>query len=308
MPHTTPLTESAIATMEGGLQRNEVFDIIPEGSTRILDIGYGSGCLLLRLMKQKGCSECYGMELSPSENISPYLEENWNIDLMEEELPEKYEGFFNWVVLHDVLEHVYNPWKFLGIVNKYVAQGGRVAIVCPNAQDWEGPYSLLTGNWPLGKHGFWNESHIRWFTFKTLSEVAIMAGLGIESAFLQYPERIHAHMNEFNEFQKKQHEPHLDLPPVGFPAGHIEDGLPFVSPTDANEPLKILLSRPSSEVFPYIMAIKIMLICEKRGEPEVFDLKYNHMPQTRQEFYQKLGKKELEARTPNNIQVQAIRD
>jgi SAM-dependent methyltransferase len=308
MPQLSSPPKALVSLLSKGKQRNEVFDAIPEGAERVLEIGYGDGCLLMRLMHQKNCSECYGMEINPSEVIGPYLEENWQIDLTKEELPEKYKGFFNWVILHDVLEHIYNPWKFLGIINQYVAKGGRVVIVCPNAQYWEVPYALLTGNWPLGKHGFWNEDHVRWFTFKTLNELAIMAGFGVETAFLQYPERVHEHKNEFEKVQKALGSSMLELPLLGFPAGHMEDGLPFVSPTAAGaESLKLVLPKSAGETFPYIMAIKIMLVCEKRGEPELFDLKTGQMTKQRHAFYERIGVDELKKRHPGNIQVQIIR-
>lgn len=212
MPLPKPLTEAAETILNAGLQRHEVFDVIPEGATRIFDIGYGDGCLLLRLMHQKQCSECYGIEIKPSKVLEPYLEASWNQDLVKEELPEQYTGYFNWIILHDVLEHIYDPWEFLGAVNKYLAPEGRIVIVSPNAQYWEVAYSLLTGNWPLGVNGFWNEDHIRWFSFKTLCEVAIMAGLSVDEGYLQYPKRTREHIQQYQDFMTRQESQVVELP------------------------------------------------------------------------------------------------
>ena len=302
------LSYEAKHSLEHGLQRNEVFDVIPEGSSRILDIGYGDGCLLLRLMTQKNCTDCCGIEVLEREWLTPYLTENWQFDLFKQDLPEKYLGYFNWVVLHDVLEHVYDPWAFLGIVNQYVAPGGKVVIVCPNAQYWEVPYALLTGNWPLGVHGFWNEDHIRWFTFKSLCEVAIMAGFSVGDAYLQYPESLMRHIDDFQAFMSRRDNRAMELPPLGFNGWHLEDGLPFVSPTmNRKEPIKLLLDMSTQEMFPYLMAIKIMLVCEKCGDPTPFELKPKQMTPQRKQFYDQLGQKELQARIPKAVKIQFIR-
>jgi len=308
MPISKPLTEEALKRLKEGLPRHEAFDAIPQESSRILDIGYGDGRLLLRLMHEKDCTDCYGLEIKKREYLTEYLEENWSMDLFKEDLPDKYLGYFNYIILHDVLEHIYNPWKFLGIVNKYVAQGGKVIIICPNAQYWEVPYALLTGNWPLGKHGFWNEDHIRWFTFKSLCEVAIMAGFSVNEAFLQYPKRTTEHMEQLQAAMAMQESTVNELPPIGFPAGHMDDGFPFISPTvNGADSLKLMTQHAAPQMLPYLLAIKNMLICEKRGEPELFELTPTVFEGIRKDFYAKLGTEELQARIPKSIQVQVTR-
>lgn len=294
--------------LANGLPRNEVFDVIPEASSRILDIGYGDGRLLLRLIYEKSCTQCYGIELRPQKRVEEHLAGAWNTNLMEEDLPDEFHGFFSWIILHDVLEHVYNPWKFLSKINKYLADDGKLIMVSPNAQYWEVSYALLNGNWPLGVHGYWNEDHIRWFTFKTFSELAIMAGLSINKAYLQYPERIHAHFQEYERFSALQGKPLLEFPPLNFPDGHMEDGLPFVSPTWRREGIKILFDTGSDTVFPYIMAIKIMLVCSKRGEPFFFDIAPGTMPKVRKQFYAALGKDALKVALPAEVKIQIQKD
>lgn len=307
MPLKTPLTEAAQAVLDTGMLRQEVFDVIPEGASRILDIGYGDGRLLLRLMTEKNCTECCGIEINPSEVLTPYLDQNWSLDLTSEDLPDKYHGYFKWIILHDVLEHIYNPWEFLGIVNKYLAPDGHVVIVCPNAQYWELSYSLLTGNWPLGVNGYWNEDHIRWFTFKTLCETAIIAGLSVEQGFLQYPSRTKQHIQQYQEFMAQTKSHVLEMPPIDFPAGHIDDGLPFTSPSNnASQTLKVMLDKPATEILPYILAIKTMLVCSKRSEPGSVDIHPGGFKPSRKALYEQLGVEEIQKRSPKDIQIQII--
>lgn len=308
MPIDKPLTEEATRILNEGLPRHEAFDAIPHGSSRILDIGYGDGRLLLRLMHEKDCTDCYGLEILKREALTEYLEENWNVDLFEEDLPEKYFGYFNYIILHDVLEHIYNPWKFLGIVNKYLAQGGKAIIICPNAQYWEVPYALLTGNWPLGKHGFWNEDHIRWFTFKSLCEVAIMAGFSVNEAYLQYPQRTNQHMEQLQAAMGLHDNRVTEFPLLDFPAGHVDDGFPFRSPTiNGADTMKIMGQHTTPQMLPYLLAIKNMLVCEKRAEPYMFDIKPMMFDGIRKAFYDSLDPVELQARIPQSIEVQVAR-
>ncbi|WP_027186521.1 class I SAM-dependent methyltransferase [Desulfovibrio inopinatus] len=305
--HKTP-SEEITKLLNDGLHRNEAYDLIPENSSKILDIGYGDGWLLMNLIYNKGCTECYGLELRPRPDVEKELDGAWNIDLVNEDLPEKYFNYFNWIILHDVLEHIYNPWKFLGIINKYLSDDGKIILVSPNAQYWEVPFALMHGNWPLGTHGYWNEDHVRWFTFKTFSELAMMAGFSVDNAYLQYPERFWEHAQDYEAFVKVQDKNISMFPPLNFPQHHMEDGFPFVSPTwDGADQTKVIFNKPAKDYFPFFMAIKIMLLCSKRGDPVMFDIVPGKLKTIRKNFYETLGTQELEKRRPKDIQIQVIR-
>lgn len=167
--------------IENNVFRECVFDSIPEGSSRILDFGCNHGELLHRLRRDKGCSELYGVEIKPFDGLQ-YLDEAWIIDLQEEdaELDEEFLSYFNYMILHDVIEHLYDPWYVLAKLHKYVHNSTQVLVAFPNAQYCYLLYAMTLGYFPYGQPGgYFNEEHIRWFTLRSAIELLMLAGYDV---------------------------------------------------------------------------------------------------------------------------------
>lgn len=49
--------------IDRNLFRKQVYDSVPEGTSRILDFGCCEGELVLRLRRDKGCTEVYGIDV-----------------------------------------------------------------------------------------------------------------------------------------------------------------------------------------------------------------------------------------------------
>ena len=61
----------------------------------------------------------------------------------------------------------------------------------------------------------------------------------------------------------------IDFPPMGWNTGHLESGFPLVSPTfKPGKPWKIMYPGDAKEVYPYLMAVKIILRCKKMKPTE----------------------------------------
>ena len=52
-----------------------------------------------------------------------------NIETMRLEFDE---GFFDVVILGDILEHLYSPWKTIKLLSKYLRSGGYIIASIPN--------------------------------------------------------------------------------------------------------------------------------------------------------------------------------
>ena len=168
--------------------RKTVFEFIPIGSSRILDFGCNEGELLHKLRRDKRCSELYGIEVKPAEGLQ-YLDKHWLLDLGEEgvELEEEYLEYFNYVILHDVIEHLYDPWYVLTKLHKYTSRTGKVIVAYPNAQFMFFVYAATIGYMPYGQPGgYFNEEHIRWFTLRSGIELMMLAGYDVISCVGAY--------------------------------------------------------------------------------------------------------------------------
>ncbi len=232
--------------------RKTVFDAIPEGSRRILDFGCNQGELLLRLQRDKNCRELYGLEVNEESRriLERHLDGSWILDLAEEgaELGDAYEGFFNYLILHDVVEHLYDPWFVLARLRKYLATEGQLVLVAPNFQYWGFIRNLLQGSFFYGEGGgLMNEDHIRWFTYKSLVELVSLAGFMPVRFQLLFPPD-----TDLNKIDPNAPHKTLTLPPPE-----------VVSTEDAC--YEVALPADPGKDYLFFLANKLMLVCKPAG-------------------------------------------
>ena len=199
--------------IESSTFRKNIYNMIPEASSRILDFGCGSGSLLLRLQRDNSCTELYGIEIdkSVSANLKDHVEKVWHVNVENnfEELKE-YKGFFNYIILHDVVEHLYDPWFTLAKIRELLADDGHILIATPNIHYWEMQYQVHSGLFPYGP-GLWHTGHLRWYTPISLIELLLVGGLKINSLFLEIPEPV-----DFSYLATSRELKHVQIPPKEF--------------------------------------------------------------------------------------------
>ena len=232
--------------------RRNVFRLIPDGTRRVLDFGCGTGALALRLQRDKKCTEVYGLEVNPAltRELATLLDGgvfNLNIENQGETLDSRYRGYFNYIILHDVVEHFYDPWYSLPKLREFLAPGGKLLIATPNFHYWELQYKILSGDFPYGP-GLWHTGHLRWYTVRSLIELVSLSGLAIESIFLEIPDLVDlGHLERHAEIRGVQ------LPPLEIAAKH--PGL---------EPLVLRYPRDIKAYYPVFLAHKLIFVCNAR--------------------------------------------
>lgn len=84
-------------------------------------------------------------------------------------------------VFGDTLEHLRDPWKVLGRINKNMRlHGGGLLVACvPNAQHWSIQMRLNNGAFRYEDSGLLDRTHLRWFTRVTLIELFESTGFTI---------------------------------------------------------------------------------------------------------------------------------
>lgn len=235
--------------------REAVFDLIPVGSRKILDFGCNQGELLLRLKRDKECRDLYGVEISEGcrNALDKHLDGAWIMDIAEEDadLGRDYHGFFNYIILHDVVEHLYDPWFVLGKLRRYLSPDGMLILVTPNFQYWGFIKNLLQGNFFYGTGGgLMNEDHIRWFTYPSLLELVTLAGFDATRFQLLFPPD-----TELDEFNGEEIRSVLKLPPT-------EVG------SQDPEAYSIELPAGIGKEYLFYLANKILLCCKPRETPQ----------------------------------------
>ena len=240
--------ETADQIIAAATFRRNVYACIPQGASRILDFGAGSGGLLLRLQRDKGCRELYGIEIdrAASRPLRPLLDGLWHLNIEDpaQDLPAEYRGFFNYVVMHDVVEHLYDPWYCLARIRRWLAPGGRLVLATPNLQFWDFLLKLLSGEFPYG-HGLWHVGHIRWFTVRSLVEMLAVAGFEIERLALE----IHYNLDRAS-LESRRGVREVSLPPAE--VAHLV-------PPDRT--VRLAFPADVGPAYPVFLAHKLLAVC-----------------------------------------------
>ena len=145
-------------------------------SRTILDIGSGPGLFLDK--GQKRGWKVKGIE--PSIQASSYSRDVLNLDISEEFLDSttasKF-GKFDVINLGEVLEHIPDPFEFLGLIHSMLNDGGIVCIIVPN--DFN-PIQLFLKD-ELGFDQWWIDPphHLNYFDFDSLERLVFNFGFEV---------------------------------------------------------------------------------------------------------------------------------
>lgn len=83
------------------------------------------------------------------------------------------------VILADVLEHLPNPMETLAGVRSLLAPGGQVLISIPNFAHWYPRVRVGLGAFGYDRRGLLDETHLRFFSRRTLRRLVARAGFDI---------------------------------------------------------------------------------------------------------------------------------
>ena len=141
----------------------------------VLDVGCACGDLGIALKEHKNCT-CHGFEYNEGSiaiamDTGAY-EKISQVDLdrlTSEDFPE-YQGRFDHVVCGDVLEHLREPYRVLDILRSYLKEGGSIVASIPNVAHTSIKANLLLDDFTYTPLGLLDETHIRFFTWKSLAD------------------------------------------------------------------------------------------------------------------------------------------
>jgi methionine biosynthesis protein MetW len=150
---------------------------------RVLDVGCGNGKLLYNLRHK--FDELCGIEFAATRvEIAALALEGLDGDVrqgnIEERLPWD-DGYFDVIVLSDVIEHVVNLWPAMEEISRLLKPDGHVVLSTPNIACLKARLLLLLGVFPASKpkEGFalrtnaelHDGGHVHYFTFSMLDHL-----------------------------------------------------------------------------------------------------------------------------------------
>ena len=153
--------------------RYEIEELLPDFSKNVLDIGCGEGSTLNWLKSNKKCENIYGVEISEASCLKAkkILNEvvNINVEADVDLFPGK---VFDLILILDTLEHLVNPWNFLKKIKSKLSDNGSIVISIPNIRHYSIIINLfIKGEWEYEESGILDNTHLRFFTKKSLFKI-----------------------------------------------------------------------------------------------------------------------------------------
>ncbi len=147
----------------------------------ILEVGCGLGATLGYLQNQYPNAKVFGIELDGkiagmAQKYIPTIRQG-DIESMSLEYPE---GFFDYIIFGDVLEHLHDPQKVLVKMHKYLKASGAILASVPNVLHYTVVLNLLKGDFRYEDAGILDRTHLRFFTYNEIIRLFKASGFIVE--------------------------------------------------------------------------------------------------------------------------------
>jgi SAM-dependent methyltransferase len=93
---------------------------------------------------------------------------------------------FDCLILGDSLEHLSNPAGFLANVRSVLTKDASFLISLPNVAHWSVIRMLAQGHWQYAPGGIMDETHLHWFTLRSIADLLSALGYQIERVEADY--------------------------------------------------------------------------------------------------------------------------
>jgi len=155
-------------------RHDQILENIPMGG-RLLDIGCGEGELLFSLKNY--FDELHGLDIAESriERINAKINNKNKIHIhlgnANEHLPFE-DGYFDAIIASDVLEHLFDPYFFVGECSRMLRKQGTLILHVPNIAYLPRRLNLLLGQFPTTSDEVgWDGGHLHYFTRSSLKKL-----------------------------------------------------------------------------------------------------------------------------------------
>lgn len=161
--------------------RTDLINFVQGKKQKILELGCGTGATGKKLKKLGKADEVVGIEIAVDIGKMARLNLDQviigNIETIK--LPFQKE-YFDYIIIGDTLEHLYDPWSTLKKVSFYLKKNGYVIASIPNIRYRQILKDLVfNGRWEYVKAGILDDAHIRFFTKYSIIKLFLKANFKI---------------------------------------------------------------------------------------------------------------------------------
>ena len=164
--------------------RVEIASFINEPPGVVLDIGCGGGAMGKLIKTKFPGTQVIGIELNPHaaacarQFLDVVICESVDTVDLKHHIGELTVGT---VLLLDVLEHIYDPWRSLLRIREWLAPGTRLLASVPNIRNLANLDQLASGRWEYRRDGVLDVTHIRFFTRESLRAMFEQTGYRVDA-------------------------------------------------------------------------------------------------------------------------------
>lgn len=181
MPSAPALHYDLLVEAQGTLGESHRWMVrhVPYGS-HVLDVGCAGGYLARVLRDEKGCT-VDGVDLDPdaaaraSEVCGTVAVGSLDDDAFVASLG----GTYDRILCGDVLEHLHDPAHVARHLGRMLAPEGRLLVSIPNIANWRTRVALAQGRFEYADSGLMDRTHLRFYTFNNIRDLASEASLRI---------------------------------------------------------------------------------------------------------------------------------
>ena len=148
-------------------RRPEIASFITEPPGVVLDVGCGGGATGKLLKEKFPGTRVIGIEVNPraAEYAGQFLDQVICAGIDDVNLADHAPGVaIGTVLLLDVLEHLYDPWRALARIRGWLSPSARVLASVPNIRNLATLDALAAGHWDYATDGVLDITHVRFFT------------------------------------------------------------------------------------------------------------------------------------------------
>ncbi|OGY23017.1 MAG: hypothetical protein A2126_01720 [Candidatus Woykebacteria bacterium GWB1_45_5] len=159
----------------------QIYHRVRENSL-VLDVGCAAGYFDKVLKEKKNC-KIVGVEIDAEDakKAESYCELVLNEDIEGKNLESKLTRYkFDHIIFADVLEHLINPGEVLVRVKRFLADTGSILISIPNIAHVSVRLELLSGKFIPEKIGILDNTHLRYFTKESFSDLVRSSGYKVK--------------------------------------------------------------------------------------------------------------------------------
>lgn len=145
--------------------------------SKVLDLGCATGSFGEYLHNKRKC-EVVGVEYSKAQieiaAAKNCYKQLYQIDLNEyDNQLNEYNNYFDFILLMDVLEHLYDPGALLQKIYTLLNEKGKIIVTIPNISHVSIILSLIQGQFEYTETGLLDNTHIRFFTHNSFRKFCI---------------------------------------------------------------------------------------------------------------------------------------